>query len=78
MWFDRALMLVEVALLIWIVIQGEYIRFYEANTYRIQSNREDERRKWREEKRKQSIKRNETRELVIGDVNNSNLGGNPQ
>ena len=59
MWFDRALMIAEVLLLIWVVVQGEYIRFYEREVFRIQSEREKERAAWREQKRKQAAKKSE-------------------
>jgi hypothetical protein len=59
MWFDRALMIAEVLLLIWVVVQGEYIRFYEREVFRIQSEREKERAAWREAKRKQAAKKSE-------------------
>lgn len=59
MWLDRALMIAEVLLLIWVVVQGEYIRFYEREVFRIQSEREKERASWREAKRKQAVKKSE-------------------
>ena len=51
--FDRILMLLEIGLLIWIVVQGEIIVTCERGVYRLQKEREDERRQWREAKRKQ-------------------------
>ncbi len=57
MTFDRVLSLIEIALFIVIVVQGEYIRFYEREVHRIQSEREKERRDWREAKRKQAAKK---------------------
>ena len=51
--FDRILMLLEIVLLIWIVVQGEIIVRCERGVYRLQKEREDERRQWREAKRKQ-------------------------
>jgi len=56
---DQALMLVENILLIWVVIQGEYIRYYEREVHRIQSEREKERSEWRQQKRKQATKKAE-------------------
>ena len=57
--FGDALMLAEVLLLVWVVIQGEYIRYYEREVHRIQSEREKERAAWREQKRKQATKKAE-------------------
>ena len=51
--FDRILMVLEILLLIWIVVQGEIIVRCERGVYRLQREREDERRAWREAKRKQ-------------------------
>ncbi len=51
------LMVVEILLLVWVVVQGEYIRFYEREVHRIQSDREKERATWREQKRKQQGKK---------------------
>ena len=49
------LFLVEIGLLIWIVWQGELIRRYEKWTYDMNRERYDERKQWRESKRKQQI-----------------------
>jgi len=57
--FGDALMLAEVLLLVWVVVQGEYIRYYEREVHRIQSEREKERSAWREQKRKQATKKAE-------------------
>jgi hypothetical protein len=54
-------MTIEVLLLIWIVAQGEAIRFYEREVHRIQSEREQERRKWREAKQKTAVKKLEAK-----------------
>lgn len=54
---DRLLMLLEVLLLIWVVVQGEYIKFYEREVYLIKSNREKERLEWRQQKRNQIVKK---------------------
>lgn len=54
-----ALMLAEIILLVFVVIQGEYIRYYEREVHRIQSEREKERSLWREQKRKQATKKAE-------------------
>lgn len=53
------LIIVEVALLVWIVVQGEYIKFYEKGAYLFLKKRELERSEWREQKRKQIIKKAE-------------------
>jgi len=65
MWFDRALMIAEVLLLIWVVVQGEYIRFYEREVFRIQSDREKERAAWRQQKRQQSAKKAELTSIAM-------------
>jgi hypothetical protein len=54
---DRVLTAVEILLLVWIVVQGEFIRFYEREVYRMHFARDKERRDWREQKRKQVIKK---------------------
>ena len=56
--FDRLMTGVEIALLIWIVVQGEIIVRCERGVYRLQKEREDERRQWREAKRKQQERKN--------------------
>ena len=56
---DRILQIIEVGLLIWITAQGEAIRFYEKGVYQLHSEREKERRDWREQKRKQQVKKSE-------------------
>jgi hypothetical protein len=58
--FDRWLSVIEILLLVWIVVQGEYIRYYEREVHRLHSYREKERLEWREKKRKQTIKKTET------------------
>lgn len=57
--FDRILMLIEILLFIVIVIQGEQIKFYERGVYRLYSDREKERREWRQAKQKQASKKSE-------------------
>ena len=54
---DRLLMVLEVLLLIWVVVQGEIIVKCERGVYRLQKEREDERRQWREAKRRQQERR---------------------
>jgi hypothetical protein len=60
MTLDQKLMVLEILLLVVVVIQGEFIRFYEREVHRIQSQRENERAGWREQKRKQAVKKSET------------------
>jgi hypothetical protein len=55
--FDRLLMVLEILLLIWIVIQGEYVRFYEREVFRMNKDRYEERAKWRKEKQEQTRKK---------------------
>lgn len=57
--FDQIMSLTEVLLLVWVVVQGEYIRYYEREVHRIQSEREKERSEWRAQKRKQATKKSE-------------------
>jgi hypothetical protein len=52
--FDRLLMVIEIFLLVIVVVQGEYVRYYEKEVHRIHSTREKERADWREQKRKQT------------------------
>jgi len=69
--FDKIMSLLEVLLLIWVVVQGEYIRFYEREVHRIYSDREKERAAWREQKKKQAIKKAEasttTQASIVGE-----------
>lgn len=55
--FDSLLMVLEILLLIWIVWQGEAIRYYERETYRMNRDRYEERKKWRQEKQEQTRKK---------------------
>ena len=55
--FDRLLAIIDVVLLTWIVVQGEAIRFYGRGVYRMQKERDNERRQWREAKRRQQERR---------------------
>lgn len=55
--FDRILMILEIGLLVWIVIQGEIIVRCEKGVYQLQKEREGERAKWREQKRSQQLKK---------------------
>lgn len=54
---SRVFEIIDVLLLSWIVIQGEYIRYYEREVHRIHSAREKERFEWREAKRKQAARK---------------------
>ena len=60
--FDRILMIFEIVLLIWIVVQGEFVRFYEREVWRMNAERFDERKKWREQKRSQQLRRKRPRQ----------------
>jgi hypothetical protein len=55
--FDRIIAIVDVVLLFLIVIQGESIRWYEREVYRMNRERFDERKKWREAKQKSTLKK---------------------
>jgi hypothetical protein len=59
---DQKLMVVEIFLLVLVIIQGEFIRYYEREVHRIQSEREGERKTWRDQKRKQIVKKLEPKE----------------
>ena len=56
---DTILMVIEVLLLIIVVIQGEAIRFYEKGVYLLHSERDKERREWRDAKKRQALKKSE-------------------
>jgi len=68
---DKIAMILELLFLGWITLQGEYIRYYEREVHRIQSEREKERAAWRESKRKQATKKAEASitspALIVGD-----------
>lgn len=66
MTLDQGLMISEIVLLIWITVQGEFVRYYEREVHRIQSDREKERKAWRLAKQKQALKKSET----VAEVNN--------
>jgi hypothetical protein len=66
MTFDHVIGVLEIGLLIGVVIQGEFIRYYEREVHRIQSDREKERRDWREAKRKQAVKKADKPEAIDG------------
>ena len=55
--FDHVLMIVEIILLIVVVWQGEIIVRCERGVYRLQKEREEERRAWRQAKQKATVKR---------------------
>ena len=67
---DTILMVVEVGLLIWVVVQGEYVRFYEREVYRMNRERYQERAEWRKQKRQQQSKK-ETAPKTSGSTRNS-------
>jgi uncharacterized protein YpmB len=56
---DKILQIIEIILLVWIVIQGEFIRYYERGVFRLHTEREDERRAWRLAKQKSQLKKAE-------------------
>ena len=55
--FEHVMFVIEVLLLIWIVIQGEFVRFYEREVWRMNAERFEERKKWRLEKQEQQRKK---------------------
>lgn len=77
MTLDQWLMSVEIGLLILVVIQGEYIRYYEKEVHRIQSERELERRAWRESKRQQTIRKAEKTVMLDPNIQSSNSSSAP-
>jgi hypothetical protein len=58
--FDHIMSVIDVLLLMWIVAQGEAIRFYEREVHRMAKERFEERAKWREQKRLQQTKKSES------------------
>jgi hypothetical protein len=56
---EKIALWIEIALLIWIVIQGEAIRRYERGVYHMHKERHEERKAWREAKRKTALKKKE-------------------
>jgi hypothetical protein len=59
MWFDRIAMILELLLLVMIVVQGEYIRYYEREVHKMNRERYEERAKWREAKRRQQQRKSD-------------------
>jgi hypothetical protein len=59
MTLDQALMVGELLLLAWVVVQGEYVRYYEREVHRMTRDRFEERKKWRLEKQEQARKKSE-------------------
>lgn len=51
---------IDLALLAIIVVQGEFVRYYEREVYRIHAERAAERAAWREQKRRQATKKAES------------------
>ena len=66
MTFDHAMFVIEVLLLIWIVVQGEFVRFYEREVWRMNAERFEERKKWRLEKQEQQRKKSTPKTLDSG------------
>ena len=60
---DHILMGIEIILLVWVVWQGEIIVRCERGVYRLQKEREDERRQWREAKRRQQERRDAIKDV---------------
>ena len=58
--FDRLLALLDVLLLLWIVQQGERLIKLERDTNLMARERYDERKRWREAKRKSQPRKDET------------------
>jgi hypothetical protein len=65
--FDRILMVLEIVLLIIIVWQGEWVRFYEREVWRMNAERFEERKKWRLEKQEQARKKTELKPPPLRD-----------
>ena len=61
--FDRLMTVLELVLLGVIVWQGQVIIRCEQGVYRIQKEREDERRQWREAKRRQQERKEAAKNL---------------
>lgn len=55
--FDHIMFVLDVLLLVAIVAQGEAIRYYEKEVWRMNAERFDERKKWRLEKQEQQRKK---------------------
>lgn len=55
--FDHIMSVIDVLLLVLIVLQGEAIRYYEKEVWRMNAERFDERKKWRLEKQEQQRKK---------------------
>jgi hypothetical protein len=58
--FDHIAMILELVLLVIIVAQGEAVRFYEREVWRMNSDRYRERAAWRQAKQKAQSKKIET------------------
>ena len=57
--FDHIMFVLEILLLIVIVVQGEQVKFYERETWKINKERYEERRLWRQAKQKSALKKSE-------------------
>lgn len=55
--FERLSPVLDVLLLLWIVVQGQAVWYYERETFRMNRERFEERSKWREQKRQQLLKK---------------------
>src|SRR5579864_1492490 len=55
--FDHIMSVLDVLLLVVIVAQGEYVRYYEREVHRMTRERFEERARWREQKRQQQLKK---------------------
>jgi len=55
--FDRILMVLEILLLVVVVWQGEWVRYYERRVFEMNAERYTERAEWRKQKRSQQLKR---------------------
>lgn len=62
---DRVFQIIDVLMFAYLIVQGEFIRYYEREVHRIQSEREAERKLWREQKRKQATKKSEAPKEVV-------------
>jgi hypothetical protein len=71
--FERLMAILDVLLLFWIVIQGEYIRHYEREVYKMARERFEERKKWREAKQKLTLKKGMTATNDISPSSTSEL-----
>ena len=76
--FDRILMLLEIILLIWIVWQGEGVKFYEKETWRMNAERFEERKQWRLQKKQQQVKKSVPDAILVEKLTTSDAIKNVQ